>query len=64
MNPVDFIFLAVWLIALTAMLACSPILRAIVWDTLRHPFTPSRVTCNDGKVQVIHEPTGEPAGER
>jgi len=37
------------------MLLCSKVIRAIFWDTLRHPFTPSRVEVyDDGEIRVVH----------
>ena len=55
MSVVDVLFLLFSFVVLTVILACSPVLRAILWDTLRHPFTNSRIEVLDGKVKIHHE---------
>lgn len=55
MSGVDLLFLIIFLVILIVILACSPVLRAVIWDTLRHPFTHSRVEVLDGKVKIHHE---------
>lgn len=58
MNAIDLVFLAVGVAVLTLWLLCDKVARAIVWDSLRHPFTRSRIEVKDGKVHVIHLPSG------
>jgi hypothetical protein len=55
MNKIDVLFLVVVLVALASMLACSKVIRAIAWEALRHPFTPSRIEVDGDKVEV-HRP--------
>jgi hypothetical protein len=55
MSTVDYIFLAGCVAALVLMLACSKVIRAIVWDTIRHPFSKSRIEVRDGEVFVRRE---------
>lgn len=55
MSVVDLLFLIFFLIVLIAILAGSRIIRAVLWDTLRHPFTHSRIEVVDGKVKIHHE---------
>ena len=54
MNAIDLVFLAVGVGALTLWLVLDKVARAIVWDSLRHPFTRSRIEVKDGKVRVVH----------
>lgn len=54
MSVVDLLFLTFFLLALVVILGCSPALRAVFWDTLRHPFTHSRIEIGDGKVKILH----------
>jgi hypothetical protein len=55
MSAVDYVFIAGFVVALALMLLCSKVIRAIFWDTVRHPFTPSRVEVyEDGEVRVVH----------
>jgi hypothetical protein len=58
MNAIDLAFLAVGVAALTVWLLLDKVARAIVWDSLRHPFTRSRIEVKDGKVNVVHLPSG------
>lgn len=55
MSVINLLFLILFLIALLVILASSSVLRAVLWDTLRHPFTHSRVEVRDGQVKVHHE---------
>jgi hypothetical protein len=55
MSVVDLLFLILFLVALLVILASSPVLRAVLWDTLRHPFTHGRVEVRDGQVKIHHE---------
>lgn len=52
MSIIDYVFLLTFVTALVVMLGCSKVLRAIAWDTVRHPFTRSRIEIIDGKVSV------------
>lgn len=55
MSIIDYIFIAGFVVALALMLLFSKVIRAIFWDTLRHPFTPSRVEVyDDGEIRVVH----------
>ena len=56
MNWIDYTALAVALVVLALMLACSPVLRALAWESLRHPFVHSTIRVVDGEVQVTREP--------
>jgi hypothetical protein len=58
MSTIDGIFLAACILSLALMLIFSKVIRAIVWDSLRHPFTRSRIEIKDGKVHVVHLPSG------
>ena len=60
MNTVDFIFLVGFFLALSIILTKSPFLRAVVWDTLRHPLTRSRIEIRENKVIVHHLTEAEP----
>jgi hypothetical protein len=54
MSIVDLIFLSGFFVILASMLIFSPMIRAIFWDTIRHPFTPSRVErYDDGEIRVV-----------
>jgi hypothetical protein len=57
MNAIDLVFLAAGVAVLTVWLLLDKVARAIVWDSLRHPFTPSRIEVKDGKVHVVHLPS-------
>lgn len=56
MSTIDLFFLAGGIAFLAAWLLYDKITRAIVWDSLRHPFTRSRIEVEDGKVRVVHLP--------
>jgi hypothetical protein len=79
MNLVNYLFLLVFLLVLATMLATSRVIRAIVWESLRHPFSHSRIVVAGGKVEVEREgdhapkpappappspPAGPPVGAR
>lgn len=57
MSMLDYVFLAGCVAVLALMLVCSKVVRAIVWDTLRHPFSKSRVEVRDGEVVIRREAT-------
>lgn len=57
MDAIDLVILAVGVAALTIWLLLDKTVRAIVWDSLRHPFTHSRIEVKDGKVHVVHLPS-------
>jgi hypothetical protein len=67
MSAIDILFLLVGVVALTAMLLFSKVIRAIAWESLRHPFTHSRIEVDGNKVE-IHRPVpskdDQPAGAR
>ena len=52
MTAVDYVFLAVCVLTLGLLLVGSKVLRAIFWETLRHPFRPSRIEIHDGQVVI------------
>jgi hypothetical protein len=54
MSTINIMFLAGFMAALIAMLAFSARIRAIAWESIRHPFTASVVVERDGKVEVTH----------
>ena len=54
MTLMDYIFLGVCVLALTVMVLGSKVIRAILWETLRHPFRASRIEIDDGHVLVNH----------
>ncbi|HZV06305.1 MAG TPA: hypothetical protein VE999_14595 [Gemmataceae bacterium] len=58
MNTIDLVILAVGIIALTVWLLFDRVARAIVWESLRHPFTRSRIEMRDGKIHVTHLSSG------
>jgi len=55
MSLTDLIFFAGASVALTVMLVSSKFIRAIVWETFRHPFTRSHIESHDGKIKVWRE---------
>jgi hypothetical protein len=66
MNATDYVFLAVCVLALAVLVGTSKVLRAILWETLRHPFRPSRIEFQDGQIVVSHPqsiPTGPSQGK-
>jgi hypothetical protein len=52
MGTVNWLFLAGFAVVLVALLAGSKVIRAIAWDCLRHPFTPSRIELDGNEVRV------------
>lgn len=55
MSTVDLFFLAGVTLALAVWVAFDRFTRALLWDTLRHPFTASRIEeSEDGVVRVTH----------
>lgn len=56
MSTVDSVFLAVCVLSLTLMLTFSKVIRAIVWESLRHPFTRSRIELHDGSMKIWRGP--------
>ena len=52
MSTIDGIFLAAGVLSLTLMLIFSKVIRAIVWESLRHPFTHSRIELHDGRLKI------------
>jgi hypothetical protein len=55
MDTIDYIFLGGFAAALGLMLVCSKVIRVILWDILRHPFTRSRIEVCGDEVKVRHE---------
>jgi len=56
MNTSDLVWLAVFLLALTALLVFSRTVRLIVWQALRHPLSRGYiVTYDDGTVEYLPE---------
>jgi hypothetical protein len=49
---VDYGFLILLSVILMSMLTYSKVLRAIVFDTIQHPFQKSRIEIRDGQVIV------------
>src|SRR5437879_2189266 len=62
MSTVDCLFLAGFVVVLTAMLASSKVVRAIAWDCLRHPFTPARIEVDGREVRVRRPAPKQPEG--
>ncbi len=56
MHTIDIAFLAVVGLSLGTMLASSRVIRAIVWDSFRHPFTHATIIIDGDRVEVRHEP--------
>jgi hypothetical protein len=54
MTAIDYIILGAGVLMLSAMLVGSKVLRAVVWETLRHPFLPSRIEIHDDQVVITH----------
>lgn len=52
MSAVDIYFFGFDIIVLALMLVLSPIIRAIAWESLRHPFTNSVIEYGDGQVFI------------
>jgi hypothetical protein len=52
MSTVDSIFLAVCVLSLSFMLIFSKVIRAIAWESLRHPFARSRIEMQDGHLKI------------
>ena len=52
MSTIDGIFLAVCVLCLALMLIFSKVIRAIVWESLRHPFTRSRIELHDDYLKI------------
>ena len=64
MTIVDVIAAAFCVVALAALLLFDKMSRVIVWEILRHPFTPSRVEVRNGGIRVTRgdeaEKTNQP----
>jgi len=58
MSWIDYTVLAVALAALALMLACSKVMRVLAWESLRHPFTHSKIRVVNGEVQVLRDGRG------
>jgi hypothetical protein len=54
MTAIDYVFLAACVLALALMLIGSKVMRAIFWETVRHPFRPSRIEVHQGQVVIAH----------
>jgi hypothetical protein len=54
MNTVDYVFLGTGVLILGLMLVGSKVFRAVLWETLRHPFRPSRIEIHHGQVVITH----------
>jgi hypothetical protein len=52
MTTIDFVILVLCIISLGVMLGASKVLRAIVWEALRHPFESSRIEVRRGQIVV------------
>lgn len=52
MTMIDYIFLAVCVLALAIMLIGSKVVRTILWETLRHPLRSSRIEVDQGQIFV------------
>ena len=52
MSVIDYVFLAACVLGLALVLICSQVIRAILWESLRHPFRPSRIEIDQGRVVV------------
>lgn len=56
MTAVDYAFLLFCVLTLGVMLIGSKVLRAIFWETLRHPFRSSRITVHQDQVVITPSP--------
>jgi hypothetical protein len=54
MTAIDYVFLGAGVLALGLMLIGSNVLRAILWETLRHPLRASRIEVNEGQLTITH----------
>ena len=61
MTTIDVFFLVVLVAGLGIMLLSSPVIRAIAWDTLRHPFTKATITVNNDRIETRHDPPSDKA---
>lgn len=52
MTTIDGIFLVGGVLCLALMLTFSKVIRAIVWESLCHPFTRSRIELHDGRLKI------------
>ena len=57
MTMIDYAFLGACLLILALLLVGSKVMRAIFWESVRHPFRTSRIEVRDGKVVVTHPET-------
>jgi hypothetical protein len=57
MTTTDFVFLLLCIISLGIMLVASKVLRAVVWETIRHPFGSSRIEVRQGQIVVSRSQT-------
>lgn len=55
MNPIDLIFLALFLAILVVLLVGSRVIRAIAWDSIRHPFTRGRIMITDDEIKILRD---------
>jgi Na+/serine symporter len=54
MTANDYVFLVAGLLILGLMLVVSKVVRAILWETLRHPFRLSHIEVRQGQVVITH----------
>lgn len=54
MTAIDYVFLVGSILTLGLMLIGSKVVRAILWETLRHPFRPSRIEIHQGQLVITH----------
>jgi hypothetical protein len=52
MKIVDIIFLCLVVLCVVVMLISSKLMRVIVWESLRHPFTHSKIEIRGKRVRV------------
>ena len=56
---IDLIFIVAFAGAFILIMIRSVYLRAVVWDTFRHPFTASNIEICDGKAVIHHLTKGQ-----
>ena len=61
MTTVDVFFLVGLAASLGIMLLSSRVIRAIAWDTIRHPFTKTTITVNDDRIEIRHDTAADKA---
>jgi hypothetical protein len=61
MAAIDVWFLVAFVAGLTGLLFSSRVIRAIAWDTLRHPFTKATIIVHEDRIEVLHDTAADKA---